>query len=319
MTNPNLKYFGYYFAGSFGIAGIADVDRVKKNMDMCEDHCNLVMIQVGDIALNIELMDYAIAKGLKIILVSNHIYTIGPDYKPKLYQITKGSSVNLVENDDRLKDYIVANSHHFFGIYFLDEPFFSQHLTAKKINRDYWLCADMINQLYAKLQYYFDSIPQMAPFSYDTMAALNSDSGADKSRRLINNLEFEYASVSGAYINANFGNFSDVHNYYTTLRRLWIDEAVDRFKSNRRIFVTGDAVRATDQYPDKDRFENHLIQRSAELFNVCKNDDSVIAYIPFMFPSSYNPISGSLEQDGVETLPSLLNEFKKIGKEITGK
>jgi hypothetical protein len=317
MANPNLKYFGYYFAASFGIAGIADVDRVKKNMDICEDHCNLVMIQVGDIALNLELMDYAIAKGLKIILVSNHIYTIGCNFTPEKYEVRDGPAVNLA-TDTRFQDYIKNNFDKFFGIYLVDEPFWSQNLTGG-MTKEHWLLADKINQLYLKLQAAFGNIPQMAPFAYPSLNTISTDWGTGIDQRLINNLRFEYASVSGAYINAGITDFSDVHNYYTMFRRVWIDESVDRFKSNRRIFVTGDAIRANTPGSDKDKFENLLIQRSAELFNVCKNDDSVIAYIPFMFPSSCNPKNGSLEQDGVETLPSLLNEFKKIGKEITGK
>jgi hypothetical protein len=306
MSNPNLKYFGYYHAA---VAGISDINRgvadFKKSMDVCADHCNLVMIQIGDFDTNKDLMDYAIAKGLKIILVSNHIYTIGPDYKPKLYQITKCPCVNLVEGDNRLKDYIIANSDHFFGIYFLDEPFLTQNLLDPQINGDHWLCADMINQLYAKLQYYFGAIPQMAPFSYQTLAALNSDSAANKNKRLINSLRFEYASVSGAYLRDGFTKANAVPDFHTQLRKMWIDEATPGFNNRRRLFVTGDAYH--DPASDAN-FEQKLIQRSDELFDLCKNDDHVIAYIPFLFPGTV----------GVETLPSLLDKFKKIGKEIIG-
>lgn len=313
--NPNLKYFGYYFGAVDGIGDLNSSNGLaefKRHIDITEDHCNLVMIQIGSFTANKELMDYAIERNFKIILVSTHIYSVKRNENTKKFEVVSGK----LANDSDFRDYVRKNSSHFFGIYFLDEPFWSQGLRGNMTD-EHWDCANQINRLYLQLQADFGSIPQMAPFAYPTLTPISTDWGRGIDQRLINNLRFEYTSVSGAYITASseFQKFDSVRKYYATLRRIWIDEAVPRFKNNRRIFVTGDAYRVITPGSNKDAFEGQLIRRAFELFNVCKNDDRVIAYIPFLLPSDPRP-AGS---DGVETLPKLFNEFRKIGKEITGK
>jgi hypothetical protein len=312
--NPNLKYFGYYFGAVDGIGDLNSsngLDEFKRHIDICKDHCNLVMIQIGSFTANIELMDYAITNGFKIILISTHIYKVGRNSTTQEFEVQDGNWVELA-NNSLYRDYITSNSGHFFGIYFSDEPFWYQGLRGN-MTKEHWYLANQFNRLYLKLKDAFGSIPQIAPFAYPTLTTISTDWGTGIDQRVINHLRFEYASVSGAYINAKFKDFKPVRDFYTTLRKIWIDEAVPKFKDKRRIFVTGDAFRVITSSSDKGAFEKQLIQRSIELFDFCKSDDRVIAYIPFMFPSS----SGKI--DGVETFPNLLNKFRAIGKEITGR